>query len=310
MFKKSLVAAAGAALALSLAACGESADESKSAGANDPETLVVAAVPSEQSQSLKEQYELVIKVLEKETGKKVEFQNATDYAAVIEGQRAGKIHIAGYGPFSYMTAKDGGVDIVPLSAVVEKSGDKPGYQSYGITKSGSPIKTLADFKGKKVCFVDQKSTSGYLYPTAGLKEAGIDPEKDITPVFAGGHDASALAVAKGDCDAGFAFDTIVDKTLIEKGQLKAGDLTTVWKSETIAGSPFAVSNKLSKDLVAKITDAFQNKMNTDAAKSAGLCTDKCAWPEKKAFGMVKVDDKLYDGVRKVCQITQAKACKV
>ncbi len=121
------------------------------------------------------------------------------------------------------------------------------------------VSTLADFKGRKVCFVDPGSTSGFLYPTAGLIESKViasgseaDLSASVQPVCAGGHDASALAIAAGDCDAGFAFDTMVDKTLVEKGDLKPGQLKAVWKSEIIAGSLFAVNNELGTEVVDKL----------------------------------------------------------
>ncbi|WP_405164316.1 phosphate/phosphite/phosphonate ABC transporter substrate-binding protein [Nocardia sp. NBC_01499] len=309
--RPSLGAAALAAVAvLGLTGCGSSAVGADSTTSGDPQTLVFASIPSENSQSLQQQYKLVAEVIEKSTGHPVQFQNATDYAAVIEGQRAGKVHIAGYGPFSYVTAKDSGVQMVPVAAPIKQAGAEPGYLSYGITKAGSNIKSLADFRGKTICFVDPSSTSGYLYPSAGLKEAGVDPEKDITPVFAGGHDASVLAVKSGQCDAGFAYDTIVDKTLIEKNQIKPGEISVLWKSETIAASPVAISGKLSPELQAKLTAAFRDMLNKPALVRAGLCADEqgCQLPES-AYGYAVVQDSLYDGVRKVCRITKAKVCQ-
>ncbi|MFD4294720.1 phosphate/phosphite/phosphonate ABC transporter substrate-binding protein [Rhodococcus sp. NPDC058532] len=305
------VAAAAAVAVLGLAGCGSSASaDDAAAAAGDPQTLVLAAIPSEDSESLQQQYRLVAEVIEQETGHAVEFQNATDYAAVIEGQRAGKVQIAGYGPFSYITARDSGVETIPVAAPVDAADAEPGYTSYAITKAGSDITSLADFRGKTVCFVDPSSTSGYLYPSAGLKEAGIDPEKDITPVFAGGHDASVLAVNSGQCDAGFAYDTIVDRTLIEKDQIEPGDVTVVWKSETIAASPIAISATLSPELQAKLTTIFREQLTRPALVQAGLCADEasCALPEDAEYGYVAVEDSLYDGVRKVCDITRAAAC--
>ncbi|MFE7420432.1 phosphate/phosphite/phosphonate ABC transporter substrate-binding protein [Rhodococcus sp. NPDC057529] len=302
-------AAVGAAAVLTLSACGSSAADNSASG--NPDTLVLASIPSEDSESLQQQYKLVGEVIEKETGIPVEFQNATDYAAVIEGQRAGKVQIAGYGPFSYVTAKDAGVATTPIAVPVDTADAEPGYKSYAITKAGSTIKSLADFRGKTVCFVDPSSTSGYLYPSAGLLEAGIDPQKDITPVFAGGHDASVLAVVSGQCDAGFAYDTIVDKVLVDKGQIKPGDVDVLWKSETIAASPIAISTELSPELQNKLTDTFRTKLNRPALVEAGFCTDEsgCALPEGVEYGYVAVDDAFYDGVRKVCDITKAAACQ-
>lgn len=156
-------------------------------------------------------------MLEKATGKKVRFQSATSYSSVIEAQRTGNVDIGQYGPFSLVTAQNSGVKITPIAAETTAKGTAPGYHSYGITRPGSGINSIADFKGKKVCFVDPDSTSGFLYPSAALIDAGLDPSKDVTQVIAGGHDASALAVLNGQCDAGFAQESMIDTTLPGKG---------------------------------------------------------------------------------------------
>lgn len=302
-----------AAALLVLAACGQSAGApgGSGSGPRDPDELVFAAVPSEESASLQQGYEAILKLLEKRTGKAVRFLNATDYAAVIEGQRAGKIDIAQYGPFSYVLATRQGAQVTPLAAQVDGPEENPGYKSYGITKTGSPIRGLADFRGKKVCFVDPASTSGYLYPSAGLLEAGINPETDITPVFAGGHDASVLAVQSGQCAAGFAYDTMVDSQLIQKGTIRPGEIAVVWKSETIPGSPVAISDDLAPELKQTITQVFEEQANVDYLRANGFCTGECQLGltgDENSWGYKAVDDALYNGVRKVCDVTKVKSC--
>jgi phosphonate transport system substrate-binding protein len=309
-------AGAGAVLlaALVLAGCGQSATTGGgagdgSAGGRNPDELVLAGVPSENAQSLQQAYQPMITMLEKETGKKIRFQNATSYSAVIEAQRADKVDIAMYGPFSFITALNSGVKATPVAAQTTTKGSTPGYHSYGITRTGSGINSLADFKGKKICFVDPNSTSGFLYPSAALLNVGIDPNKDVTPVMAGGHDASVLAVLHGQCDAGFAEDSMVDTTLPAKGQLKPGDLTVLWRSEVIAGSPVAISDDLNPDLKKKIADAFATKANVDYFNASGICTPACSAADDAGdWGYSKVDNSFYDGVRKVCDITKAKQC--
>ena len=309
---------AGALLfaALVLAGCGQSAGSSAGASGSspdgrNPDELVFAAVPSENAQSLQQDYQPLITLLQKETGKKIRFQSATSYSAVIEAQRTDKADIVQYGPFSLITAQNSGVKATPIAAQTVKKGATPGYQSYGITRPGSGINSIADYKGKKVCFVDPNSTSGFLYPSAALLNAGIDPNKDITPVMTGGHDASALAVLHGQCDAGFAEDSMIDITLPGKGQLKPGELNVVWKSDVIAGSPVAISDDLTPDLKAKIADVFQNKANVDYFNSTGIgaCAPSCKTADDSGdWGYSKVDNAFYDGVRKVCDITKAKQC--
>jgi phosphonate transport system substrate-binding protein len=312
-FRRPTGALAAVAALLTLTACGQSADDAAGAGGSgDAGTLVFAAVPAEESTSLEQSFDATIAMLEEETGMAIEFQNATDYAAVIEGMRAGQIDIAQFGPFSYVLAEGQGAQITPVAASIEEEGGEPGYQSYGIVPAGSEITDLAGYAGRTVCFVDPGSTSGYLYPTAGLLEAGIDPEAGgLEQTFAGGHDASVLAVASGQCDAGFAYDEMVDTELISSGQLQPGQITTVWKSETIAGSPVAISDELDQGLRQKITSAFQEKANVDYLTENGFCdsVENCEVGEEEGWGYVAVDDSLYDGVRRVCEVTQAESCR-
>lgn len=285
--------------------------KSDSKDVKSKDTLIVAGVPSENSQGIKTQFETLGKLIEKETGKKTKFQTASNYAAVIEGQRAGKIDIAMYGPFSYTIAKDSGVNLEPLGAIAKSKDVDPGYYSIGWVKKGSDIEDIKDFKGKKICFVDVNSTSGYLYPSAGLLDADIDPKKDVKPTMAGGHDASLLAIRSGQCDAGFAYEAM-ETTLKDKGQIKDGDVKEVWRSELIAGSPIAVNaDTVDEDTVAKLKKVISTKANIPALVEAGICDDKksCALPEDTKYGFKKASDSDYDGVRKVCELTKADSCK-
>lgn len=305
-----VLAAAGSLFLV--AGCGQSAADTgsgESAAAGD-DTITFAAVPSEESESLQSQYEAIIKLLEQETGKTVEFQDATDYAAVIEGQRAGKIDLAGYGPFSYVIAADGGVPVEPVASLVDGPDENPGYRSFGWVPADSDITDLAGFEGKTVCFVDAASTSGFLYPSAGLLDLGIDPEADVEQVMAGGHDASLIAIDSGQCDAGFAYDAM-GEALVDGGQLEEGAVKVVWESELIMGSPVAMNTEsLDAETQDIIRTALTEKANVDYLVQEGLCDDaeSCVLPEESTWGFVPVEDSEYDGVREVCEVTKAEAC--
>lgn len=314
--KTALAAAAAAVLA---AGCSSSDTGSDTANAQGfPDTITLAAIPAENSSDLKASYEPLIKLLEKETGSKIEFVQASDYAGVVEGMIADNVDLAFFGPFAYVVAKVNGAKITPLGAVIGEQGEQPGYQSYGLTRSDvADINGLKDFAGKKICFVDPSSTSGYLYPTAGLIEEGViksgseaDVSAAMSPVFAGGHDASALSIANGDCDAGFAFDTMVDQTMIEKGDLQPGQLKTVWKSEMIAGSVFAANDSLGAEAIDKLEAIFTEKANVESLQAAGFCEgDACRITDERAWGVVPATDTDYDGVRHVCDVTGSEKCK-
>lgn len=309
--------AASAAVALiALAGCSGGSDggDGAAAAAGDdwPDKLTFAQIPSESSTGIAAQNENVIAALEGELGLEVELQEATSYAAVIEALRADQVDIGAMGPFSYVVAADGDAGVVPVGAVADSPDAGASYVSYGIVPAGSDITSIEDFTGKKVCFVDQTSTSGYLFPSAGLLEAGIDPTKDVEPVFAGGHDASVLSVADGTCDAGFAFDDMVDTQLIEGGQLEEGAVETVWKSEDIPNSPVVIRDDLPQDLQDELTRVFQEEINKPALVESGICSseDDCVLPEDPAYGFIPVEDEVYDGIRAVCDITESESCVV
>ncbi len=188
--------------------------------------------------------------------------------------------------------------------------EKPGYYSIGWVKAdNTEITSIDQMKGKKICFVDKASTSGYLYPSAGLLGANINPETDITPVMAGGHDASLLSIKSGQCDAGFAYEAMQTQ-MVTKGQLAQGEVKEIWRSEQIMGSPIAMNTEtLDSDTQDKLR-AMVAKANKPEMVAAGICTDEasCNLPEESKWGMVKVADSDYDGVRKVCDLTKAEAC--
>ena len=66
--------------------------------------LVFAVVPAENASGVSDRFAPFMDYLTKQLGVPVKLRLANDYAAVIEGQRAGNIQIAFYGPASYSKA--------------------------------------------------------------------------------------------------------------------------------------------------------------------------------------------------------------
>jgi phosphonate transport system substrate-binding protein len=71
--------------------------------------LVYAVVPAENATGVVDRFAPFVDYLSRELGGKVSLRVANDYAAVIEGQRAGNIHISYHGPASFARARLTGV---------------------------------------------------------------------------------------------------------------------------------------------------------------------------------------------------------
>ena len=76
------------------------------------------------------------------------------------------------------------------------------YAAQFLVPRDSKAKDLKDLAGKKWAVPELGSTSGYLYPSVMLKEAGIEPGEIVE---AGGHPQAVLAVYNGDVDFATSF---------------------------------------------------------------------------------------------------------
>jgi len=137
MLNRRIAIAGFAALALNVTAAAADAWKAKY-----PE-LVFAVVPAENASGVNDRYAPFIAYMSKELGTKVTLRIANDYAAVIEGQRAGNIHIAMYGPASYARAYVTGAKVVPFAIEVNGDGTK-GYYSVFYVRKASPFRTIED----------------------------------------------------------------------------------------------------------------------------------------------------------------------
>lgn len=219
------------------------------------QVLTVGLIPSEDSRAMIANSQKMMDMLANALGMPVKPFVAADYNGVIEALRSKRLDVAYLGPFSYVL----GATIAPIEAFAVAETKKAGrtfYHSQIIAHKDSGIKTVADLKGKNFAFVDPSSTSGHLFPKAGLMKAGFDSEKDFGRViFSGSHDSSAIAVQNKKIDAAAIADRILDAA-ISKGLARREDLVEVWKSDPIPESPTVWRTDLPADLKKRVQAAF------------------------------------------------------
>ncbi len=312
------VAIAALCVAVAAAACGSgSSTTAASASANKvhpgwPTTLVYGAVGEEDATSLLQSLAPLQDLLKAKLGIHLTVVTGTSYAAMIEAQEAGKAQLIEYGPFSYWIALHQGLKIQNVGISINAPNTNGAYYSVGVVnpKLNPQITSIKDFAGKKTCFSDPASTSGYLYPSYGLLSVGINPSTGITPVFAGTDTTAPLDVAKGSCQVGFSNN--LDLPLIfTQNHIPKSDIRIVWTSQAIPGSPVAASDSLPASLrtaLEKVLDADGNSAYFVAhhyCSSIAQCDTLTG-----QYGYAPPSVANYAPITQICKITNSPSCKL
>jgi phosphonate transport system substrate-binding protein len=184
-------------MAVLLAGCGEP----ELGTADNP--IIMSFVPSGDTQEIIASGDQLAAMIKDKTGLEVKANVGTDFAAVREAMCAGQAQVGWLNTFNYVLASEKcGVDV----ALATQRFGSTFYTGQIIVRADSGITTLADLKGKVMCWVDPNSTSGYIIPRIMLAANGIDPDKDFAQtVEAGSHNNVVVQVYNGDCDAGATY---------------------------------------------------------------------------------------------------------
>jgi phosphonate transport system substrate-binding protein len=254
-----------------------------------PDSLVLTLTPSQEAGGLVETAQPLADALSSALGIPVEASVPTDYASVIVALQSGQAHIAGgLGPSQMVQAEDTADADLILQAVRfgygqyvtqwftnnpdefcttdvvvvtdEEDGTNMSFCN-GVDQASDPAEgpigadALAGVAGKTVAFVDQGSTSGYLIPSLGLLNAGVDPSADITATFAGGHDLAVQAVYDGDAEVGVSFNDARGQLVETVPDVGEKVVVFAW-SDPIPNDGFAVAGDLPDDLKEAIQAAL------------------------------------------------------
>jgi len=191
------------------------------------------------------------KYLGEVTGRPVKLYEASDYNGVIQALASGQVDVATLagGGYANVDAQVGS-KVAPILTTRRADGGT-GYYSALVVKADSPFRSIQDLKGHALGYVDFNSTSGYLYPRAKMRAAGMDPDHFFSKTaFAGGHTQAVMALANGQFDATFVqvsggdpehgFSTGAVYTMARRGLVNLKDFRTIWVVGPIPDSSIVV----------------------------------------------------------------------
>lgn len=287
-----------------------------------PESIVFGFVPSQEQESLQDDIQPFIDVLQEGLGIDVEGIVTNDYTGLVTAMGSGTADVGAFGPFGYVLGKDnfGNIEALiqsirfgsptyhgqwftndpsictepPVSATALENQDgeivqvdaleavalqvgvafgDDGPEMTDTAEDGTPVSPgsscigdISAVAGEEVAFVSESSTSGYLFPALELVNAGIDPQTDITPIFAGSHDAAVTAVLNGDAKYGLSFDDA--RRNIRDEQPTVGEDVVVFSiTREIPNDVVAVRSDLPESLKTAMYDVIEAYLATEEGEA-------------------------------------------
>ena len=229
---------------------------------------------------------------------------ATSYNAIVEAMESGTVQVGIMPPATYSQARDMGIAKAILSSTLTDYDQEteellPGtsvgsFKAEVLARADSGINGYEDLVGKTVAYLGASSASGYIYPVAEMKMAGIDID-DVNWVNITSVTSAILAVCNGQADACFTFEgsRTVFKDAVMDDSGNPYDLFEVLKvvklsDGDIPNDAIAVITSLPDETVDAVRDAFLAM----AADEDGLALMQ-TWNHN---GYVEADEAAYDTI--------------
>lgn len=223
------------ALALTLIGSISVAATARAETVKEPDTLTIAWLPNDSSDTLSGMRDEIAKAISKATGKKVENKLTTDYAIAIAALENGQAQIGWFGANEYLTSHARDPKVIPLVVNTGPSGtlkDALYYSRFVVLKGNEKqYETdghfgIGNIVGKRMSFVSSNSTSGFNMPAAAIVgQFKSDPKwskltfEDLQQggdghffkqvMFGGSHQLSLVNALTGRADVAAVCDFLV-----------------------------------------------------------------------------------------------------
>lgn len=226
--------------------------------------------PSVDAKVLEDNSKIFKEYLEKNTPYKFTVAIPQSFIAVVEAFGTKRADVCTINTFGYILAHEKFGAQARITTLRHGSAT---YQSQFLAKADSSIKSVADFKGKKMAFVDAASTSGYLLPLKMLRDNSVEPSQTV---FAGKHDNVVSMIYQGQVDGGATFyspphdNEIQDARRLVRTQYPDVEkkIKIVQLSDPIPNDPVIFRKDMPEEMKEKITEALMAFVKTPEGKAA------------------------------------------
>ncbi|QWK09294.1 MAG: PhnD/SsuA/transferrin family substrate-binding protein [Thermoflexus hugenholtzii] len=176
----------------------------------------------------------LLRWLERQTGLRFRLRIAPRGQSVADEICAGRVHFGIVGTVTYLQAyhRCG-------ARILVRGRNREGQDTYRaaiVVPPDSPVRDLADLRGRSFAFGSPNSTQGHLIPRLMLQRAGLTLRDLRAYAFHDSHAATANAVISGRYDAGGLQDTLA-LALAERGLVRILALSEPYPSSGIIAGP-------------------------------------------------------------------------
>jgi sulfonate transport system substrate-binding protein len=222
---------------------------------------------------------------------------------MLEALNAGSIDFGTTGAPPPVFAQAAGIDVVYVGA------EPPPVASEAIiVKPDSPIRSVAQLKGKRIAFA--KGSGSHLLLVAALNKAGLTM-RDVQPIFLGPSEARA-AFDGGSVDAWAVWDPYLAAAQKAYGARVVADYTGLLQANGfylasrafVKRSPQAVGTLLEQiALAGKWANTHQKEMVAAMASQVGVPPDVIAtWLGRQTAGVVPMNAAIVANQQKVADL--------
>ncbi|MGC9504660.1 phosphate/phosphite/phosphonate ABC transporter substrate-binding protein [Baaleninema sp.] len=271
--------------ALLLASGCTMASQTSSGIADNTDVLHFSVTDVKGLDPLEEDYEPFRAALENVLGRPVAFYPVETSTTAAAGLQSGDIEIALAGPTEYVVIR-ARTNAIPVIAIT-----RPNYYSIGVVPAESPVKSIADLKGKTLAMSDLGSTSGHLGPTWMLVEAKLDPKTDYQVKFLG-DEGSLEALQNREVDGWFGSLTDYEQFL-ERSQQSEDAFRVIVKSPPLPSDVLMVNSNTHPDFIETLREKalrHQEELTTALASRPGTV-------KYRGSELTAVSDGDYDSIR-------------
>ena len=188
--------------------------------------------------------------LSRELGVRVTLVIPKDFDTWRKEAEAGRFDIVYTNPYLYVLLKKAVPETEVIAIASEPGGVGDELKGTIIVRRDSPIRSIADLRGKTIAATDAGSAAAYLVQMKMLNRAGVR-KGDVNIIFERRRDPVAQAILDGRAEAGFIRHD--DFPRIAAGPEKFRQIAV---SDPIPNWPIAISRKMDPVMAKELREAI------------------------------------------------------